>query len=295
LKQYQAQLAVDARTELGEGPTWDAGRKLLFWVDFLGRQLHAFDPAAGEDRVVLRDRPVSAIAVGLAGGLALACADGLWAYSPENGLGEKLANPEKDKPSVRFNDGKVDPQGFFCVGSLGEKQKDAEGSLYRFGARWQAETLLAGVMLSNGLGWSPDGKTFYYIDTPTLQVRAWDWHAEKGLQGAARLVYQVPPGDGYPDGLAVDAEGMLWVALYLGGKVLRLDSRGGGVLAELLIPGVSRVTCPGFGGEGLDTLYITTAWEHAPDAERKKEPTAGGLFKFKPQVAGLKVSACGLL
>ena len=282
MKSHKAELVVDARAELGEGPCWNSQIGGLTWVDFLGKQLHLFKD--GQDKVILKDRAVSACMPCEDGRLLIACPDGLHFFDRISKKIEFIVDPEANNER-RLNDGKIDPAGRFWVGSV--SPEDAQASLFCL----EGKTLhqkLSGVALSNGLDWSLDGRTFYYVDTPTREVRAYSF-SDKGELGEARVIRRITEEEGWPDGLCIDSGGRLWLALYQGGQVICLNPQDGRTVEEVIVPGVSRVTCPGFGGPELDILYISTAWEHAPSDERQREPHAGGLFAARVGVGGRAV------
>ncbi|MGH3422534.1 MAG: SMP-30/gluconolactonase/LRE family protein, partial [Streptosporangiaceae bacterium] len=169
----------------------------------------------------------------------------------------------------------------FWGGTVARDRRPGAGALYRLDAGGGIVTMLEGVTESNGLGWSPDGGTFYYIDSgePRPRIRAFPCDLAAGTLGTPRDLVQPPPEHGIPDGLIVDTDGCLWVAFW-GGHAVRRYSPGGELLAELPVP-VSQPSCPGFGGPDLDDLYLTTAWEDMTQAQRDGEPLAGHLLRTR--------------
>jgi len=282
----QPELILKARAELAEGPVWDARAGRLYWVDIHAGHLHVYNPASGNDLRLDLGAPVGCVAPARGGGLVAALKGGLVAVDLACGELELLADPEPDKPGNRFNDGKCDPAGRFLAGSMDDAEQDASGALYSLAPDRSLRTLLTGLRISNGLGWSPDGATFYHIDTPTRTVSAYDYDLATGALAHPRPAVTVPPELGWPDGMAVDAEGMLWVALWGGGAVARFDPSGGRLLAKVDLPAL-HVTCPTFGGAGLDELYVTTARIGLSPAQLAAAPASGGLFRLHPGVHGL--------
>jgi sugar lactone lactonase YvrE len=277
------EVAVAASAELGEGPRWDAATATLLWVDILGRAVHRLDPATGRDDAV----PVPAL-VGFAlprarGGVVLGLPDGLWLL--EGGAVEPLLAVEADVPGNRLNDGACDPQGRLWAGTMALDESSPTGALYRVGTDLSVARVLAGTTISNGLGWSPAGDRFYFIDTPAGRVDVFDFDAATGAVEHRRPLAAVGVDGAGPDGLTVDAEGCVWVALHGGWGLLRYSPEGD-LLGHVELP-VAKVTSCCFGGAGLRDLYVTTRRQSLSDAELAEQPLAGALFRLDPGVAGL--------
>jgi len=282
LERWTAELVLDAHARLGEGPVWSAAEAVLYWVDIdLGR-VHRYDPATGRDDHLDVGESVGAVAPRRTGGLVLALQTGFgladaWPQLPRARIGV-----EEDRTDTRMNDGACDTGGRFWAGTMHASAEPGHGSLYRLDPDGTVEHMLGGVSISNGVAWSPDDSTMYYVDTPTGGVDAFDFDAASGTIANRRRLIDVDPADGAPDGLVVDAEGCLWVALWDGWAAQRYTPDGR-LVGVVDVP-VARVTKCAFGGAGLDELYITTASPDAPDAE---QPNAGGLFGVRPGVVGL--------
>jgi sugar lactone lactonase YvrE len=187
-----------------------------------------------------------------------------------------------------MNDGACDAAGRFWAGTLTNDARPGSGTLYRLDADGSVVTAVEGLTISNGIAWSSDNRTMYLIDSATYRVDAFDFDLEFGALSGRRSVITIDPADGIPDGLAVDAEGHLWVALWDGWAVRRYTSDGVGE-RELRLP-VARVTSVAFGGAHLDDLYVTSAWDGLPDGERAEQPAAGGLFRWHSKIPGLSPS-----
>jgi sugar lactone lactonase YvrE len=272
----RAELVVDARARLGEGPLWDARSAELLWVDILAGVVHRFDPVTGEDRAFDAGSYVGAVVPRASGGYALAVAAGFAAAS-DDGEVTPLAAVDHDD-AVRMNDGACDSAGRFWAGSMRLDEGAGGGCLYRLDADRRVEQICHGVTISNGIAWSPDDTLLYYVDTPTCAIDVFDFDPETGDAVERRVLTRV---DGHPDGLVVDVEGCLWVAFWGGGQVRRYSPHG--ALAEVIDVPAAHTTKAAFGGPELRDLYITTA---AGD-----EPHAGGLFVVHPGVAGLPAHA----
>jgi sugar lactone lactonase YvrE len=184
-------------------------------------------------------------------------------------------------PGIRMNDGACDPQGRFYAGSMAYDESPGRGNLYRLDPSHDVTVVLTGVTVSNGLGWSPDGKTAYYIDSPTRRIDVLRFDPETGRFANRRPLVAVPEGDGVPDGLSVDSEGGIWVALWHGSALHRYLPDGS-LDGTLSLP-VSNPTSCAFGGVDLDTLFITTS---AQSVSLDVEPAAGALFSCRPGFSG---------
>jgi sugar lactone lactonase YvrE len=281
VERWTAELVLDARAELGEGPLWDARTSELLWVDIPRSEVHRFDPASGSDRSFAAGDFVGAVVARARDGYAVARQDGFALVDADESV-RLLAAVEANRPETRMNDGACDSRGRFWAGTMNFDCVTPSGSLYRLDADGSVTRMLTDVMVSNGIAWSPDDRILYYVDTPTGGVDAFDFEAETGSIDARRRLITVEPADGEPDGLVVDAEGCLWVALWNGWAVRRY-APDGTHLGTVDIP-VARVTKPAFGGEDLTDLYVTTAAPDDPDGE---QPHAGGIFRLRPGVAGL--------
>lgn len=277
------ELILDAKAALGEGAIWDARRQVLFWVDILGKQLHRYDPDTNTDRAWDIGQPVSAVVPRRSGGVMLAVYDGLAGFDLETGKLEFIADPETESPDTRFNDGKCDPAGRFWAGTMSLQHARETGSLYVLDADRHVRKMLDKVTTSNGIVWSLDHRTMYYIDTPTQRVDAFDYNVKTGNIVNRRVAVRIPDDQGHPDGMTLDAEGMIWVAHWNGWRVTRWNPVTGELLATIRVP-VARVTSCAFGGTNLDRLYITTA---RPDKDDPAQPHAGSLFMAHPGVRGL--------
>jgi sugar lactone lactonase YvrE len=281
----EAELVLDARAELGEAPHWDADRGELVWVDIMAGLVHRFDPATAGDRSFSVGQPVGAAVPRRQGGLALALRDG-FAVTDEDGGLRWLAHVEADRTDTRMNDGACDALGRFWAGTMHMDECEPMGTLYRLEPDGGVERVRPGVTVSNGLGWSPDGLALYYVDSPRMAVEAFDFDLERGTIANGRRVIEVEPDAGEPDGLSVDAEGCIWLALW-GGWSVRRYTPGGTLVSVVHVP-AARVTSCAFGGPALDDLYITTARSDADDAA---QPHAGGVFRVRPGVRGLPAHA----
>ena len=283
------ELLTDVRAQLGEGPVWDARSGRLVWINIEGRRLHQTDPDTGATTNLELPLRVGVCVPRASGGFLAALEDGFYSIS-QDGLVEQLVAVETASEGLRFNDGACDPQGRFWAGTMSLDGRSGTAALYRLGTDLRLAHVLEGVTVSNGIGWSPDRATMYYVDTATKRLDAFDFEAVTGTLGERRSLVEFP-GPGQPDGLCVDAEGGVWVAVWGGWSVHRYLPDGTlDAVAELP---VAQVSSCAFGGPELDQLFITTAWDGLSPAEREAQPLAGGLFRVDAGVHGLQVTPFG--
>ncbi|HEX8940934.1 MAG TPA: SMP-30/gluconolactonase/LRE family protein [Candidatus Limnocylindrales bacterium] len=282
--QASLELLDRARATTGEGPLWDAARGVLWWVDIPAGLVHRFDPRRGPDVPLDVGAAVGAVALRRDGTLLAALADSLAVLDPADGRLATLLPFLPADPALRCNDGKVDPAGRFWIGRLDRAEAAGAGTLLRVGADGSVTTCLAGLTVPNGLDWSPDGGTMYYVDSAWGEVRRYDFDPLHGTMTREASLVRFPADGGVPDGLTVDAEGCLWVAWWGMGRIERV-SPGGEHLESIELP-VSQVASCAFGGDDLDQLYVTTAREGLTAERLRAEPLAGALFRCRPGVRG---------
>ncbi len=278
-----AEVVLPARCELAEGPVWDVDRGLLRWVDILPGHVHALDPVTGAHTWFEVGDPVGTAGLTRGGGLVLALAD-RFALAGHDGQDLRpLGDFTVDRAVVRFNDGKPDPWGDFWAGTMPlQEQGGPPCSLYRLSPDGAVTELLGDVSLSNGLDWSDDRRLFYYADSTSGGVDVFGTDPDSGALGGRRRFVSV--SGGLPDGLTLDAEGCLWLAVWGTGE-LRRYTPGGRLDTVVKLP-VSQVTSAAFGGGDLSTLYITTARENFTPADLRDQPQAGHIFACTPGVTG---------
>jgi sugar lactone lactonase YvrE len=282
----QAELILDAKATLGEGPIWNAREQCLYWVDIEAGRLHLFAPGVGTDQGYELGEMIGTVVPRRAGGVMLAMHHGFAAFDPRTETLTRWGDPESHLPRNRFNDGKCDPAGRFWAGTLNLDRQPEAASLYCLEPDGRVRTMVQGVTNSNGIAWSLDGTAMYYIDTPTLRVTRFDYEVRSGQIANPQTVITVPANAGKPDGMTIDAEGMLWIALWGGSCVGRWDPRTGEWLARVEVA-ARQVTACAFGGSDLTDLYITTARTGLSEGELATQPFAGGLFRVRPGVAGV--------
>jgi sugar lactone lactonase YvrE len=279
-----ADIAVRAGCELAEGPVWDAGRQRLLWVDILAGDVHAFDPVSGARSQFSAGLPVGSVGLATGGGLVLAVVDGFAVCGPDGEQLTRLPGLRTDATAVRFNDGKPDPWGGFCAGTMQWRSESEPGCLYRLSASGEVSELVRGVRISNGLDWTDDRRRFYYVDSPSGGVDCFTVDPETGTLTGRRRFADIPPALGVADGLTIDADGGVWVAIFGGGELRRYTPDGR--LDRVVSLPVSQVTSAAFGGPDLGVLYITTAHENFTPADLRSQPHAGDIFCCEPGVTG---------
>ncbi|MEV4944885.1 SMP-30/gluconolactonase/LRE family protein [Streptomyces sp. NPDC053755] len=261
------EVAVREPAELGEGPTWDPAGGRLIWVDILGRRLHAYEPDGGHVSVTAVEQHIGAAKPRTRGGLVANLRDGVGLYDTDGAFSWLHRDPV---PGRRGNDAAVAPDGSLWAGTMRYDEAAGGGHLVRVAADGSVTTLLDGVTVSNGIGWSPDGAVAYYVDSPTRRIDT--LRVREGLPVERRAFVEAGEGAGFPDGLTVDAEGCVWVAFWDGGQLRRYTPRG--ELDRTVLLPVRRPTACAFGGPELRDLYVTTARTGLPDPD----PLSGALL-----------------
>lgn len=286
----ETELLLDVQNALGEGSIWNHKTQELWWIDIEGRTLNIYNPKTKTHKTIDVKQRIGTVVPSQDGLSAIvALQTGVWNLNLETEAMTYLTNPEVDTANIRLNDGKCDPDGRFWVGSMHLKQTEYAAALFRITAendQISLKEMQDSVTISNGIIWSLDEKTMYYIDTKRGNVRAYDYEKSSGDITNERVVITVSDTLGYPDGMTIDSEGMLWIALWNGDCVSRWNPNTGELLQTIEVPAHNVSSCA-FGGENLETLYITSARLDMTDEELKAKPLSGGVFKVKPGVKGV--------
>lgn len=320
--QHAWRCVLETRSELGEGAFWDDHAGVLYWIDILRGEIHRYDSASGADsavdRAVSLGAPCGTVVPRASGGLVAALPTGLVHVDPDwgheeagheaatdppprlTGTGEAerrtlpirpnvettpLLALEADRENTRANDGKCDPQGRLWQGTMGFDSEGAAGALYRIDCKRQVTREVSDIRISNGLCWDSQARRMYYIDTPTQRVDTFDFDPTTGSIENRRAAIQVDTELGSPDGMTIDENGHLWIAMWDGAAVTHWDPQSGELLAVYELP-VSRVTSCAFGGTARRTLYVTTASAGLSSETLVEQPLAGSLFALDPGVSG---------
>ena len=289
LPELSAQNLLHARARLGEGPLWDSDKQVLYWVDILNHRVHVFEPSSGDDCHWDVGGVGSALALMAGEKLLLAMGDRLTTLDLTSGAVDTLTTLTFDTPGTRFNDGKCDPQGRFWVGTLSPELGTA--ALYRYDPDGSVHTMETGLTISNGLAWSPDGNSFYLIDSPQRKIFAYRFDGATGEISDRCTAVDLGDEPVEPDGLAIDRDGNLWTALWDGWAVACF-SPAGKALGRVKLP-VQRPTCPTFGGPDLSTLYVTTASVGLSQQEIQQGFYAGDVFAIAAPTPGLPTHPFG--
>jgi sugar lactone lactonase YvrE len=280
---------------LGEGIIWDhrieSGR--LLWIDIEGQQLLRRDGESDVRAYPLSGMVGTAVLTGDPNVVLLALDNGLTTVNLDSGAETRVAEyPEG--PETRFNDGKCDPAGRLWVGTIHREGKSEAANLYCVEPDFLVRNVRERVTIANGICWSGDGRTMFFIDTPTMVVTAFDFDVAAGEISNERVVVRVPEGFGYPDGMTIDTEDKIWVAHWNGSQVVRYDPDDGSVLERVAIP-TTKVTSCWFGGENLETLFVTTALgsQDGGWTDREEFPLSGAVFACKPGARGRQSAIFG--
>lgn len=290
----EIELALKYEAIIGEGAIWDDRRQCLYWVDILGSKFFQYDPKANENKVFALDQYVTTIVPSVNENTAfLTMSNGFASFNLRTGELKPLGDPEPHLPDNRFNDGKCDPQGRFWAGTMSMNGEKYAGALYLLAEDGTIHKKIKNVSISNGLAWSLDGKTMYFIDTPTYEVVAYDFNGRTGAISNGRTIISVPESRGMPDGMTIDEEGMLWIAHWGANQVCRWDPDSGSLISSFIFP-VSQLTSCAFGGENLDRLFVTSARDGLSD-RLADEPLAGSLFVIENTgVKGVVANKCNV-
>jgi xylono-1,5-lactonase len=276
---------------LGEGPVWIEREQALYFVDIKGPRVFRFDPATEQIRSWDAPRQVGWILPAEDGSLVAGLQGGIHRFDPDSGTFDLLAEVEADRPANRLNDACTDPSGRIWFGTMADDERTRSGSYYVYHRGTLTRTTLPQVSITNGPAISPDGRTLYHVDTLGGGIYATDV-AEDGSTGRTRLLVQIDPADGHPDGPTADSEGCIWVAMF-GGSSAHRYAPDGSLLETIRFP-VSNITKLAFGGPDLRTIFATTARLHLKPEELAEQPSAGDLFAVRTGVPGVSVAPAAL-
>jgi len=282
----QAEIAVEAANELGEGVVWDAARGEVLWTDIIGRAFWSFYPATR--RFAKLDLPERLACFAPLGGASILAgfASGLARFDLASGARAPLAAIEEDLATTRLNDGKRDRAGRLVFGTMDEaSQRRPLGHVWLYDGETAPRILFGGVLISNSIAFSPDGRLMYFADTPLKKILVFDYDLDEGQVSNRRIFAEVGPEGGFPDGSTVDADGCLWNAEWGGARVVRY--RPDGRVDRVIPMPASQVTCCAFGGDDFSTLFVTSARNGLSDAALAAEPHAGALFAVNAGARGL--------
>lgn len=268
--------------DLAESPTWDTFTQRLYWIDIHAGTLHSYDPQDGAYSAYPVGETVGCAVPFQAETLALAIRHGFALFDLASNRLTRLVELETGMTNNRFNDGKCDPAGRFLAGSMDIAEQHPNGSLYSLDTHGQATSILGGLRVSNGLAWSPDGRTFYHADTPTCKVMAYDYDPDTGQLANPRLAVRAA----LPDGMTTDRQGRLWIAHWRGAAVTVWNPESSQLIEKISLPAYNVTSCI-FGGPDLTDLYITTARHGLDAATLAAYPLSGAVFRIRTNVEGM--------
>lgn len=287
-----AKLEYKIESQLGEGAIWNYKTQEFYWIDIEGKLLHIYNPETKENRSFETPSRIGTVVPYTQNEAVVALEDGIYKLNINTGAVSLLSDVEAQMTENRFNDGKCDPLGNLWVGSMHLKQSKPHASLYKVNDQGEAIKMVDSVTISNGIVWTSDAKTMYYIDTPTSKIMAYDYDINTGTISNERVAVEVSLEDGYPDGMTIDSEDMLWVGLWNGNAIAHFNPKTGELMSKIKVP-AHNITACAFGGENLDILYITTARIDMTPEELDSLPLSGSVFKVVPGVKGVKASFFG--
>lgn len=287
----RAAVFSEVRAELGEGPVWDADEQRLVWVDIDGQLVHLTSADGGTTRSFPTGAPVGAAALHRGGDLLLALGAGFARLSLQHGEITPLVDaPGVDPAVARMNDGEVDPAGRYWAGTKAHDSRTGGGKLFRLDDGGHVETVLEAVTISNGLAWTRDGGTLFYIDTPTRSIARFAFEMAGGTLGERTVHADTSGLSGSPDGMTIDADGNLWVAFWGGWCVRCFSGADGSLLEEIAMP-VEQCSSVQFGGPDLRTLFVTSASVGLDEQQLAAQPDAGRVHVVTPGVEGVATRA----
>ena len=284
----KANLLYDCRSELAEGPLWISESNSFMWVDIEGGHLYQYRLADGEVRSWDFPHRLTMVIEASGGKLLLALDAKLALFDPKTEALDWLLDLHPDDPSMRCNDGACDPQGRLWAGTMSLQMTEGAASLYRIGNDRIPHRMLSGITISNGLCWSLDGKTMYYIDSPTQKVQAYRFDPQTGDIRFIKDVIVVPKELGTPDGMCMDENGLIWVGHYGGSGVFCWNPENGNLVEKIEVPAPNVTSCA-FGGPSGNQLLITTARENMSDELLADYPHSGSVFSVNLPVKGAPV------
>jgi len=272
-----ANLEYQTDAHLGEGPVWDEISQKLWWVDILGCTLNCYDPVLKENESFDAGEHIGAAALRKEGGLLLALQSGLAFFDESSGNITPIENNFSLSDGTRSNDGKCDPAGRFWLGTLDYDLEEGSGNLFCVNSDLAVGKKLDQLTIPNGMAWNKNADRFFFIDTIERELYSYNYQKETGEISERSIIYEFADDLGYPDGMTIDSNDKLWIALYAGSKVIQINPKNGHIEFEVRLPVPKPTSCT-FGGKSLQTLFITTCREHMDESEIELTPLSGSLF-----------------
>ena len=294
MKKYKARLTLKMENELGEGPMWHPYTGQLYWVDILKGYIYLYDPIKNEVGSFQSEKYISALVPTSDGKLIAALQNEIVKVDITTGEINKLMDIERSLEHNRCNDGKCDSRGRFWIGTMHIEALPEQGALYRINHDHSVEKMLAHLTISNGMGWSPDDREMYFIDSFDRCIRSFDFEPGRGAISNEKICIPIKGTQALPDGMCVDTEGNLWIAFWGGGRVGGYHPKTGEHIADIEVPAQNVTSCC-FGGADGQTLYITTARAGLSKKELEQNPLSGSLFSCRMPVKGLRANCFEIL
>lgn len=286
----QAELFYEMKASLGEGPVYHTESNSLFWTDILKQQLHCYSFKNETLQSFQTDKYIGAFAFYDEKTMLVAADDGFSFLNLESETFTFISDPERDIPNNRFNDGKCDAKGRFWAGTMEFNPNSPNGSLYKLDNEQKASKMASEIIIANGLAWNKDQTKMYHVDSGKNEVHEYEFHLEEGTIQNKKLLYTFAESYGTPDGIAIDSNDCLYIAIWGGAKVVQFNPATSEILEEIYVP-APNVTSVTFGGEDFTTLFITTARDGLSDEQLKQYPLSGSVFKATTQVAGIPLNS----
>ncbi|XP_061482974.1 regucalcin [Rhineura floridana] len=284
MSSVKVECVVQENCKIGESPLWEEKESSLLFVDITGKKVYRWNSLTKEVHSVSVDAPVSTVSLHKSGDYIITLGTQFAALNWKKKSVTTINHVDKDKSNNRFNDGKVDPAGRLFAGTMAEEIRPAvlerhQGSLYTLFPDHSVVKHFDKVDISNGLDWSLDHRTFFYIDSLSYSVDAFDYDLQTGKLSNRKSIYKMEKEESIPDGMCIDSEGKLWVACYDGGRVIRIDPETGKRIQTVKLP-VDKTTSCSFGGKDYSELYVTSACQAMDEASLSRQPKAGSVFKI---------------
>ncbi len=286
-KEVTAKLEFEIMALLGEGAFWNHKTQEFYWVDIEGKKLNIYNPQLKENKSIEMPSLIGTVVPYTEDEAVVALLNGIYKVNLQSEELILLSDVESNMPENRFNDGKCDPNGNLWVGSMHFEQSRPNASVYKINEKGESVKMIDSVTISNGIVWTKDSKTMYYIDTPTGNIKAYDFNPESSTISNGRIAVEVSEEHGFPDGMAIDEDDMLWVGMWNGNAVVRFNPKTGKLISKIAVPAHNVTSCA-FGGENLDVLYITTSSLDMTEEEQNTYPMAGSIFIADPGIKGVK-------
>ena len=286
-KELEAELEFEIMALLGEGAFWNHKTQELYWVDIEDKKFNIYNPSSVTNRSISMPSLIGTVVPYIESEAVVALLDGIYKVNLQTEELSILSYVESNMPENRFNDGKCDPNGNLWVGSMHFEQSRPNASVYKINEQGETVKMIDSVTISNGIVWTKDARTMYYIDTPTGNIMAYDYDSKTSTIPNGRIAVKVSEDLGFPDGMAIDENDMLWVGMWNGNAVSHFDPISGKLVSKISVPAHNVTSCA-FGGDNLDILYITTSSLDMTEEEQETFPLAGSIFKANPGVKGVK-------